>query len=150
MAITGHKYHKFLLGQLTGVANGVIDFDTDTIKLALVTASYTPDAANHDFFDDVSANEVSGTNYSAGGITLANVSVAVDGSGVVTFDNTIDLTISQSASGFSNARYGIIYKSTGTGSTSRLIAYIDFGANIGNSVADLVIQFNASGIITWS
>lgn len=149
MAITGHKYHKFLLGQLTGVSNGIVDFDTDTIKLALVTNSYIPNAANNDFFDDVSSNEVSGTNYTAGGITLANVTVGVDGSGIVTFDNTADLTILQSASGFSNARYGIIYKSTGTASTSRLICYINFGADIGNTIADLVIAFNSSGIITW-
>ncbi len=147
MAITVTKYHNFLLGQMSGVANGVVDFDTDTIKVALATNSYTPDAAAHDFFNDVT-NEVTGSNYTAGGATLSGVSVAL-GSGTVTFD-AADVTWATHASGFSTARYAIVYKSTGTASTSRLIFYVNFGADVGNTVADLVLVWNASGLITWA
>jgi hypothetical protein len=45
------------------------DWDTDTIKSALTTA-YTVDIDTHDFFNDVT-NEITGTNYTAGGFTLA-------------------------------------------------------------------------------
>ena len=52
--------------------NADIDLTADTIKLALVTASYTPNQDTHDMWDDVSANEVSSSGYSAGGATLAS------------------------------------------------------------------------------
>lgn len=45
---------KYLLG-------GSIDLNTDTVKLALVTSSYTPDQVNHDLWADVSANEIAAT-----------------------------------------------------------------------------------------
>lgn len=63
---------------LPGVAallSGGIDFDSDTLKVSLLTSSYTPDLDAHDFFDDVSAYEVSGTGYTTGGASLANASV---------------------------------------------------------------------------
>ena len=63
---------------LPGVAallTGGIDFDTDTLKTALLTSSYTPNLDTHDFFDDVSGYEVSGTGYTADGATLANAGV---------------------------------------------------------------------------
>lgn len=147
MAITVTKYDNFLYGQMNGTSNAVIDFDTDTIKVALATNSYTPAATTHDFFDDIT-NEVTGTNYTAGGATLGSKTVALS-SGTVTFD-AADVTWTASGSGFSTARYAIIYKSTGTASTSRLICYVNFGADVGNTVADLVLVWNASGIITWA
>lgn len=48
-----------------------IDFLSDTINVALVTSSYSPSQA-HDFWDDVVANEISGTGYSANGATLGS------------------------------------------------------------------------------
>ena len=125
----------------------VTDFNTDTIKVALTTSSYSPAASTHDYFNDVT-NEVSGTNYAAGGATLGSLSLTESG-GTVTFD-AADTTWSQSGAGFSNARYAVIYKSTGTSSTSPLIGYIDFGSDKGNVAGDLTIQWGASGLITWS
>jgi hypothetical protein len=61
----------------TDLLKGNIDFESDTIKVALVTDSYTPDQDSHDFFDDVT-NEVSGTGYTAGGETLTSKSVTQD------------------------------------------------------------------------
>jgi hypothetical protein len=54
---------------------GDIDLNTDTFKILLVTSSYTPNQATHDFRDDVT-NEVTGTGYTAGGATLASVTAA--------------------------------------------------------------------------
>lgn len=138
-------YDNFRLKQTDGNA---INFATagDTIKLAIVTASYTPDQAAHDFFNDVNANEVSGTNYSAGGIALASKTLVL-AAGVVTFD-AADVTILQHAAGFSNGRYGILYKDTGNAATSILIAYADFTTNKGNVSGDLVLQMDAAGIWT--
>jgi hypothetical protein len=61
-------------GLMTGVTNGVWDWDTDTIKCALTTSTYTVDIDTHDFFNDVT-NEITGTGYTAGGATLASTAL---------------------------------------------------------------------------
>jgi hypothetical protein len=150
------KYQKFLLTQMNGGqdttgsstagAARVIDFDTDTLKVALVTASYSPSVSGHAAFNSIT-NEVTGTNYSAGGSTLAGISVTESG-GTTTFVCS-DVTWAQSGTGFSTARYAIIYKSTGTAATSTLIGYIDLGGNKGNVDGDLTLDFGAS-VFTWA
>jgi len=151
------KYNKFLLTQMNGGTDTtggstsgsarVIDFDTDTIKVMLVTNTYTPSATGHSTKTSVT-NEVTGTNYTAGGATLSSVTVA-DSSGTITFD-AADVTWSQNASGFTTARHAIIYKDTGTAATSTLLGWIDFGADKGNVSGDLTLQFNASGIAQYA
>jgi len=125
--------------------NPSIDLDTDTIKVALLANTYTPDIDAHTFFSDVSADEISGTGYTAGGETLANATV--------TQDNTNDRAAFDAddvvwANATVTARYAVIYKDTGTPSTSPLIAYIDFGSDKSSSAADFTIQWNADGIFT--
>jgi hypothetical protein len=56
---------------LEGLLKGSIDFDTDTFKLALLDADYVFNQDTHDFFDDVSAEQITGTGYTAGGVTLS-------------------------------------------------------------------------------
>lgn len=58
------------------ISNGSIDLDTDTIKVALATSSYTPNKDTHNYFDDIT-NEVSGTGYTAGGATLASKTITL-------------------------------------------------------------------------
>lgn len=123
-----------------------------TLKLAIVTAAYTLDANLHDFWNDVSANEVSGTGYTAGGNACASPTwTGPDGSGVLTFDASDPATWSQNAAGFSNGRRAILYYDTGVSTTSRLVGYSnDFGADAGNVAGDFSVTFNASGIYTSS
>lgn len=125
------------------IMDGSIDLDTDTIKVALVTSSYTPDADTHDFFDDVT-NEVTGTGYTAGGETIANTAVTVDTTDDEGVFDGDDVTWSTSTI---TARGAVIYKSTGTASTSPLIAYLDFGSDQSSSAGDFTIQWNAEGIL---
>src|SRR4051812_40307058 len=81
-----------------------------TLKMSIVTASYTPNQNTHDFWDDVSANEVTGTGYTAGGNACATPTwTGPDGSGLLTFDASDPSTWSQNASGFSNGRRAILY-----------------------------------------
>lgn len=122
--------------------NGGIDLDTDTIKVALVTSSYTPDIDTHEDFADVT-NEVSGTGYTAGGATLGTVTVTkntTDDRGV--FD-AADVTWSSSTI---TARGAVIYKSTGVAGTSLLLCYVDFGSDKTSSNGNFTIQWSADGI----
>lgn len=125
------------------IMNGGIDLDTDTIKVALVTSSYTPDQDTHDFFDDVT-NEVVGTGYTAGGASLANKAVTADNTdneGVFDADDVAWTTSTITARG------AVIYKSTGTASTSALIAYLDFGSDKISTAGTFTIAWNAEGIL---
>lgn len=125
------------------IMSGAIDLDTDTIKVALVTSTYTPDQDVHDFFDDVT-NEVSGTGYTAGGATLASVVVSADNTDNEGVFDAADTTWSTSTI---TARGAVIYKSTGLASTSPLIAYIDFVSDKSSSAGNFTIQFSAEGIL---
>ena len=95
-----------------------INLVSDTIKVVLVdTADYTVDLAAHDFLNDVPAG--------------ARVATATLGSKAVTggaFD-AADVTFSTVTGDPSEAL--IIYKDTGTESTSPLIMYIDTATGLG-------------------
>lgn len=120
-----------------------INLAGDTIKVALVTSSYTPVIDSHDFFDDIT-NEVSGTGYSAGGATLASLSVTQDNTDDESVFDAADTTWTTSTI---TARAAIIYKSTGTPSTSPLIAYIDFGTDKTSDGGTFQITWNSEGIL---
>ena len=150
-------FDSFLQAQYEGgtaqtISSMPVDFDGDTIKFGIITSTVTPDTdetSTHLHWDDLSGNEVSGTNYTAGGITVTSITVTREGSGIIMIDG-VNITILQDAGGFSNGRHGILYKSTGTASTSPLISAVDFGADKGNVSNDLLLSFNANGIYRFT
>ncbi len=147
-SVTLNLYDIFRRKQASG--NGGINLSSLTIKAMVVTSGYTVNQNTHDFADDLGANEVSGTNYTAGGATLANPVVALDGSGNVSVDFDDPSAFSQHASGFTNGRRVIVYADRGGASSAdELIAYSDdFGADKGNVDGDFSIVLNASGLFT--
>lgn len=135
-------YHNWILRQWNGNA---IDLDTDTLKVGILKSTYTPAAATDTDWSTISSGkEVSGTNYSAGGATVASPTVTLS-SGTVTFDFA-DITIAQSGAGFTDGRIAVLYKSA----DSKLIAYNDFGADKGNVAGDLILQLDSLGCLTIS
>lgn len=112
-------YDKFKEGQFDATAINLED-GTATIKIALVTSAYTPSAA-HDYFNDIT-NEVSGTNYTAGGNACATPIVSL-ASSIVSFSVASPAAWAQSGTGFTDARRAILYQDTGVAATSKLIAY---------------------------
>jgi hypothetical protein len=111
------------------MARNNIDFDTNTFKAMLVTSSYTPNKDTHDKRDDVT-NEVTGTGYTAGGVTTACT---------VTKDTANDrVTLQFAAVSWATstitARALVIYKSRGGASSAdELVAYNDFGSDVSSS-----------------
>jgi len=130
-------YNPFKLRQHNG---NPIDMDTDTIKVMIVSSAYTPSLA-HTFKSDIT-NEVTGTNYTAGGTAITGVTLALDGNTVEWVHN--DITWAQSGAGFSTGRTFIWYKDTGTASTSPLIMYMQEASDFGNVLGDLVLDGSAT------
>lgn len=120
-----------------------INLASDTMKVALVTSSYTPNQDSHDFFNDVT-NEVSGTGYTAGGATLASPTVTQDNTNNLAYFDATDSawTITTSIV----PRGAVIYKDTGSAATSPLLCYIDFGSDYTISNGTLTLQWAATGI----
>lgn len=118
-----------------------IDYDTDALKVALVAADQAANLNTHDFRDDIT--EVTGTGYTAGGVSLASVTVTAS-AGVVTFDaaDTTYTTVTIAA-----IRGSVIFKNVGTAATDPIAFWHDHGAQ-SVTAANYVIQWNASGIAT--
>lgn len=122
----------------------------DTIKLGLVDATTTPTAATADprWGAGGSTNfatwqvSTGGTEYT-GPITLSYTGALSGGKFV--FDAT-DVTINQDASGFTDARWGIIFNDTSAGKEA--IAFIDLGSGRSIVTGPLTITWNASGVLT--
>ena len=133
----------------TNTINGtqIIDFDTDLIKIALVSNSNPPDINVDDFWDDLNATQMaSGNGYTTDGETPGTPTVSESG-GTVTFQAD-DVTWDSNGAGFSTARFAILYFDTLTDTTSPLIAHLDFGVDKGNTTGDLTIQMDVLGLIT--
>lgn len=131
----------------TELMNGTYDLEADTVKVALVDNTYTidPDVTTgwntgSDPFD----SEISGTGYTAGGVTLA--------SKAVTQENAADegkwdaADVSWSSATFT-ARYAVIWDDTPTSPANPLILVLDFGADRSVTSGTFTIAWHADGIV---
>ena len=124
-----------------------IDLADDTFKIALYTSTRAPVVTEATPVYSVT-NEVSGTNYTAGGATCS-AGMAVSLSGAVaswTGGSGPHASWSQHASGPADIRWGILYDDTATGKPAA--GFIEFGAGADISLADgdITFTFNATAI----
>lgn len=110
---------------------GVHDFTTHTFKIALYSSSATLDATTTAYS---ATNEVSGTNYTAGGNTLTVVAPTT--SGTTAYLDFNDTTWSAASI---TARGAVIYNSSVSGNPA--VAVLDFGADKTSTDGDFTIQF---------
>ena len=109
----------------------------NVFKIALYTSSATLSAATTTYS---TSNEVSGTNYTAGGNTLTNVTPTTSSTTALT--DFADTTWSSSSM---TARGALIYNSSTTaGTADRAVVVLDFGADKSSTSGDFVIQFPAA------
>lgn len=124
-------YKESLLGTDT---HSRVDFDTDTIKIILVdTADYTFSAAHADLGD-----------VTAGGIvsTATLASITTTGGALDSADPTFSSVTGDQAEAI------IMYKDSGTGSTSPLVLYLDTassGLPVTPNGGDISVTVNGSG-----
>lgn len=136
MAITAKLY----VNAYKTAFNGEINLATDTIKCALLNG-YTPNQSAHDYFNDVSASEISGTGYTAGGLTLTSKTATVS---CLRF--TFDAADALWTSSTIDATHLVIYKSTGAAATSPLICYTDLDGHKISSANNWQATFSGSGV----
>lgn len=122
MAITPTWYGLGLLDILEAPR----DLEAVTLKLALIKEGYSPNRDTHDFFDDVSAEEVAnGNGYTSGGATLSGVATSYDSaSDQVRLDfNDVEWTFTASKSW----KYGVVYIDTaGASSTDPVVGLLSW------------------------
>jgi hypothetical protein len=114
-------------------ATGGINWTADTIKVALLGASYTPNMATDQFYSTISANVI-GTP-----VALANKTASAgvcDADDVTTGTLTTGSTITQL----------VIYKDTGTAGTSQLIAREDTVSTPTNGGTITISWDNTAGL----
>lgn len=141
MAVTVGIYNVFPLD----LASKVHDLDSDTLKLALLSA-HTFDPVD-EVFADVSGDQIAGSfGYTTGGATLGSVTLGEVG-GVTTLDAA---NVSWTASGGDIAATdAVLYNDTPTSPADPLILGIDFGATEqADDGTDFVVQWHANGIVT--
>jgi len=138
----------------TEFLNGGIDLLNDTIKVALVTSSYTPDKDAHEDFGDIT-NEVSGSGYDTGGKALTWTPPGFSGgqSDAISQDNTNDRAVFDAddtiwTTATITARAAVIFKfvNDADDATNILIAYIDFGSDYMANGEDFTIEWDSEGI----
>lgn len=129
----------FMYGNaLKRALNKEIDWDTDTIKVALLNG-YSKNQDTHQDWADVSADEASGTGYTAGGATLGSKTITYDAA-----TNKVRLggaNVSWSNSTIT-ATHAIIYDST----SGVLMGCVDFGGSQSSSNGTFAVNWNG-GII---
>ena len=111
----------------------VHDFTSDTFKIALYSSSASLDAATTAYS---ASNEISGTGYSAGGVTLSVVAPSIDGTtGLVDFGNPSWSNATFSTSG------ALIYNSS---KSNKAVAVYSFGSSQSVSSANFNITMPAA------
>lgn len=147
MSITASGLYGLTLEKMlnaTALPTNGLESET-AVKVLMVTDTETPDFTADDFRADVTANEVSGTGYTAGGNTLTATEITL-ASGLMTYDAA---DVSWSSSTIANAMAGVGYFARGGADTAdELIFLSDFVTAASSSSGTFTIQWNASGIFT--
>lgn len=125
-----------------GLLNGQFNFGagtTQTFKIALYTEAATLSSATTAY---TTANEASGSGYTAGGKVLT-ISQVPTTSGTTAYLNFSDVTWDVTSI---TARGALIYLANGT--TNPAIVVLEFGENKTTNGGDFVVQFPATDAAT--
>jgi hypothetical protein len=144
MPVTANWFGNALSGQFSATAARRVDWVTDTIKTSLHTSTYVPAQDTDDFFNDAT-NEITGTGYTAGGVTLAGKSVTYDSG---TNEARLDANDAQWTSASFTARIAVTYSDTaGASTTDPVMGYVNFGGDETVSSGTFTIQWDATGVL---
>lgn len=113
-----------------------------TPKAMMVKAAYALDQDAHDFINDVSANEATGTGVSAGGVTLSSVTTTIDSA-----TNTVKLDAADITGINATFCYVVVYVDTGTPSTSPVLSITDLSEGTATDSVWTGVVWGSDGIV---
>jgi len=126
------------------VARGEFDFLADTMKVAVLKATWTPNEATNKIWGDISAHECTDADYAQ--ITMSGKVINQDGNGRTVHDcadfdfgDTVDIS----------GKYVVIYRDNATAGLRYLMGYWDCnegGGDINSVNDDFDFVVNALGI----
>jgi hypothetical protein len=145
MAITV-KWNSLTLEKIVEQAGNDVNFLTGTVKLLLVTSSWTPAFDTDDFINDIGANELAaGNGYTTGGVTLTGKTVTYD-----TASDQIRVDFDDVSWTFTAGKtwlYGVVYIDTaGASSTDPIYAVLTWDSSQTVSTA-YTLQIDAAGLL---
>lgn len=125
---------------LVNIGKGNIPLDGNNLYVALLTSAYTPSVANDAAWSQINSAEVTGAGYTAGGKALTGNSFGWDPTNqwaALIADPVSWATVTVTP------RYGVVYKNTGTSTTSYLLSYFDWGTDTAYSNQPLQLTFGS-------
>lgn len=131
---------------LNRLMRGEVDLDSGNMKLGLITSAATPSKTTADprwgagGSTNFSTNQVStgGTSYT-GPVTLGSPTIAVSTPDVLLRASIV--TLAQDASGFTNARWGIMFQDD---ANDYAVGYIDLGSDRSLQAGQVQIDWNGA------
>jgi uncharacterized protein YdaL len=124
----------------------VINLETDTIKMMLVTSAYVPNVDTHSKRSHITG-EISGGGYPAGGIVLDNKTLTQDNDINKTIWDADDVTFTGIA--LDDCAGCVLYKSRGgAASADELITYLGFPEPVTMTSGIFIVPFSVNGILT--
>jgi hypothetical protein len=142
VAVTASGIFVATIVDLLDTTQLAIDLDLETHKGALFTNTITPNFTTDTAYAvaPYNANEVTGTNWAAGGVALTGTTFAA-GTGTAVFDAT---DVSVATVTVSNARCYMLYADALAGNNA--ICLVDFGADYSATAGTFAITWAAGGI----
>ena len=155
MAITASGFFVQNLVDELDVTNIGFDWTLSTHKIALISDAATPNFDTNTTWANLSANEVSGTGWAAGGVLLSAA-----GAGATSLAPTLTISpagtlmwdmndVSVASTTLSNAMAAVFYADALTSPTAdALILLVDFVTAASTSAGTFGIQWASAGVAT--
>jgi len=130
---------------------GVCDMDTDTFKVALVKSGYSWSIDGNPAYGDtaVTSNEITASNYTAGGATLASLTVTQNDASDYAKWDAGDVTWSSLGTITGTLAHGLIYDDTVTTPVNKpILGRVELATN--PTGGNYQIAWNGGGILQLS
>jgi hypothetical protein len=139
---------KWFAQGLHDLGSKLHNLGSDALKIGLITSATTPTVgATAPHFGgsgttNMATNQVAaGTSYTAGGPTLSSVTWSNVGGTVPTL-RAAAVTVAQDATGFTAARWGIIYNNTNA--AKQALAFVDLGSDRSIQAGSLTLDWSGA------
>jgi hypothetical protein len=139
-ALNGVAWQKQIDGSSTTV------YSSATVKGTLHTG-FTANYDTDDFFNDASASEVTGTGYTAGGITFSSKTSTYDTATDQVRLDAADLSWATSTISATDAAFWV--DTAGASSTDPFWGSVDFGGTVSTTAGTFLITFDATGVFVF-